>query len=96
MSDIRYINTQDIRKDLVGFLKSLESGQEVAVLNRSKVVALLNKSTEIARSTHGVKQILSVAEEIHSTVNKKKGALDPTESYIERYHKDMSKKYGVS
>jgi antitoxin (DNA-binding transcriptional repressor) of toxin-antitoxin stability system len=96
MSDIHYINTQDIRRNLVGFLKSLESGQEVVVLNRSKVVARLNKSNSTPKNMGGVKQMLASADKIHRTVNKGQESLGSTESYKERYYKDMAKKYGVS
>ncbi|NNN21628.1 MAG: hypothetical protein HKL80_06455 [Acidimicrobiales bacterium] len=66
MSDIRYINTQEIRRDLIGFLKSLESGEEVVVLNRSKVVARLNGQHIHAKAQRGIKQMLETAETIHS------------------------------
>lgn len=95
MSDIKYINTQDIRKDLVGFLRSLESGQSVAVMNRSKVVALLNKKQPDYK-TGGIKQMLETADTIHRTVKPSQKGLGPVESYKERYYKDVAKKYDLS
>lgn len=95
MSDIKYINTQDIRKDLVGFLKSLESGQPVAVMNRSKVVAHLNKKqTDYKKG--GIKQMLETADTIHRTLKASHNGLGSVESHKERYHKDMAKKYDLS
>jgi antitoxin (DNA-binding transcriptional repressor) of toxin-antitoxin stability system len=96
MSDIHYINTQAIRKDLVGFLKELEAGEEVAVLNRSKVIARLNRPRTAVKATSGVKQLLDAADEIHRTTKKKPGGLGATESYKKRYYRDMAKKHGIS
>jgi antitoxin (DNA-binding transcriptional repressor) of toxin-antitoxin stability system len=96
MSDIHYINTQEIRSNLVGFLKSLESGEEVAVLNRSKVIARLNRPNNAPKMTGGVKQLLDAADTIQHTTNVKSGSLGPTESYKDRYYKDMANKYGIS
>lgn len=96
MSDIHYINTQEIRNDLVGFLKSLESGEEVAVLNRSKVIARLNRPNNAPRLTGGVKRLLDVADTIHNVANVKSDSLGSAESYKDRYYKDMVKKCGVS
>ena len=96
MSDIHYINTQEIRKDLVGFLKSLEAGEEVAVLNRSKVIARLNRSRNTVRVAGGVRQMLDIADEIHRTTSKNPSGLGATESYKERYYNDMAKKYDIS
>lgn len=96
MSDIHYVNTQEIRNDLVGFLKSLESGEEVAVLNRSKVIARLNRRNNAPKLTGGVKQLLDAADTIHNVTNVKSGSLGATESYKDRYYKDMAKKYRVS
>lgn len=95
MTDIKYINTQDIRKDLVGFLKSLESGQPVAVMNRSKVVAHLNKKQPDYKKG-GIKQMLETADIIHQTVKPGQKGLGSSESYKERYHKDVAKKYDLS
>jgi antitoxin (DNA-binding transcriptional repressor) of toxin-antitoxin stability system len=96
MSDIHYINTQEIRSNLVGFLKSLESGEEVAVLNRSKVIARLNRPSNTPKMTGGVKRILDAADTIHRTTNVKSNSLGSTESYKDRYYKDTANKYGVS
>ena len=96
MSDIHYINTQEIRKDLAGFLKSLETGEEVAVLNRSKVIARLNRSGPEFRRPGGARQMLDIASRIQATTVKKPGGLGATESYKDRYYKDTAKKYGLS
>ena len=96
MSDIRYINTQEIRNNLVGFLKSLESGEEVVVLNRSKVIARLNRPRDASKMKGGVAQMLDAADTIHRTNRITPGSLGPTESYKTRYYQDKAKKYGVS
>jgi antitoxin (DNA-binding transcriptional repressor) of toxin-antitoxin stability system len=96
MSDIHYINTQEIRSNLVGFLKSLESGEEVAVLNRSKVIARINRPKNSLNMTGGVKQMLDAADIVHRTNSVKSDSLGPTESYKDHYYKDMADKYGVS
>lgn len=96
MSDIHYINTQEIRNNLVGFLKSLESGEEVAVLNRSKVIARLNHPSNSPKMTGGVKKMLDAADIIHRTTNVMPDSLGSKESYKDRYYKDMANKYGVS
>lgn len=54
MSDVTYINTQEIRKDLHGFLKKVESGREVVVLNRSKVISHLNHQAKPAKKRAGM------------------------------------------
>ena len=95
MSDIRYINTQEIRRYLIGFLKSLESGDEVAVLNRSKVVARLNSQHTHHKAQRGIGQMLETAETIHSTTKTKSETLGPSESYKGRYYKDIAVKYGI-
>ena len=96
MSDINYINTDEIRKNLVGFLKSLESGEEVAVLNRSKVIARLNRPRHSTKGSGSVAQMLVVADEIHRSTKKLPGRLGTMESYKQRYYKDTAKKYGIS
>jgi hypothetical protein len=52
--------------------------------------------SRITGTPHRVKQMLASADKIHRTVIKGQGALGSTESYKERYYKDMAKKYGVS
>lgn len=96
MSNIHYINTQEIRKNLVGFLKSLENGEEVTVLNRSKVIARLNRPRTLAKASGGVKRMLEIADQIQRASTNKPNALGPTQSYKEQYYKDMAKKYGIS
>jgi antitoxin (DNA-binding transcriptional repressor) of toxin-antitoxin stability system len=96
MSNIRYINTQEIRRDLVGFLKSLESGEEIAVLNRSKVIARLNTQHVDVTARSGIKQMLEAVEMIQSATKAKANKLGPSESYKSRYYKDAAIKYDIS
>lgn len=91
MSDINYISTDQIRKDLVGFLKGLESGREVAVLNRSKVIAHLNQKPETYKKD-SVKRMLEIADEIRAQA---KPVYDPNKSIKELYWEDMNQKYDI-
>ena len=75
MSEIYYINTQQIRQDLIGFLKTLESGKEVAVLNRSKVVARLNSQHMNVKRESSIEQLLETVKTIQSVTKTKADAL---------------------
>lgn len=94
MPDIQYINTQEIRKDLHGFLKSVESGREVVVLNRSKAIARLNRKTDQAATAKAARknmqEFLAVAAKARRQA---KGTLDPNKSIKELYAETISEKY---
>lgn len=64
MSNVTYINTQEIRQDLMGFLRSIEAGHNYVVLNRSKRVASLTSwdNTTAGKRKQSVKEALMAAD----------------------------------
>jgi antitoxin (DNA-binding transcriptional repressor) of toxin-antitoxin stability system len=82
--------------DLIGFLKTVESGEEIAVLNRSKVIARLNSQNDSAKRENGIEQLLETSKTIHTVTKTKANALSPSETYKSRYFKDAAAKYGIS
>jgi len=97
-NQINYINTQEIRQDLMGFLQELAAGRRYVVLNRSKPVVTLSGSVEGVAAVRrdakrNIKQFLVAAEKAR---NSAKGTLDSAKSYKQQYAEDMAEKYGVS
>ncbi len=98
MSNINYINTQEIRQDLMGFLRSLAAGQEYVILNRSKpIVSVSGKRTTIseAEARRNMQEFLAIGDKARASA-KGKNVLDPNKSYKQLYTETMGKKYGLS
>lgn len=95
MSQINYINTQEIRQDLMGFLNRLAAGQKFVVLNRSKpVVTVTGKAEAISKeqARQNIQAFLAAAEVARSQAA---GSLDPNKTYKELYTETMGEKYGI-
>jgi antitoxin (DNA-binding transcriptional repressor) of toxin-antitoxin stability system len=100
MSKVSYINTYEIRKDLMGFLKSLANGQQYVVLNRSKPVVTLSgkgAKTSQANARQNMKEFLEAAAKIRAQAeaNGAKDAIPQGKTYKDVYYEDMAKKYGL-
>lgn len=101
MSKVSYINTQEIRRDLMGFLRELAAGREYVVLNRSKpVVTLVGKDSKNARhdAHRSIAELLAISDTIQAAGKgkAKQSNLDPNKSYKQLYTETMGKKYGIS
>ncbi len=99
MSNITYINTQEIRKDLMGFLQELAAGREYVVLNRSKPVVTVSgkgaANMNKAEARRNVQEFLAIGDLARASA-KGTAELDPQKSYKELYTETMGKKYGIS
>lgn len=100
MSKPSYINTHEIRQDLMGFLRSLANGQQYVVLNRSKPVVTLSgkrAAASQADARQNMKEFLEIAAKIRAQIeaNGGKNAIPPGKTYKDVYYEDMAKKYGL-
>lgn len=100
MPKVSYINTHEIRQDLMGFLRSLANGQQYVVLNRSKpVVTVSGKRSEPspAEVRKNMQEFLKAAAKIRAQieVNGGKDAIPPGKTHKDVYYEDMAKKYGL-
>ena len=94
MSNISYISTNEIRKDLVGFLQSLASGQTYTVLHRSKPLVTVsgtnNSSINNAKTnTEDLLALLALARA------QAKNTIDPNLSYKELYYQAVAAKHDL-
>ncbi|HSH18019.1 MAG TPA: hypothetical protein VK978_01410 [Candidatus Saccharimonadales bacterium] len=98
MANIRYINTQEIRRDLLGFLQELANGQRYVVLNRSKpIVTLQGERTEPspAEARRRIQAFLDAAATARASATITANMNTDT-SYKDLYYDDMAEKYGIS
>jgi antitoxin (DNA-binding transcriptional repressor) of toxin-antitoxin stability system len=96
MADVNYINTQEIRRDLVGFLCRLADGKEYMVLNRSKPLVRVRgtaaSGTAEKNPRQNTQEFLAIAAKARAQA---KGTLDPNKSYKELYAETMAEKHGI-
>lgn len=98
MTQIKYINTQEIRHNLMGFLGDLAAGGEYVVLNRSKPVVAVSGSKVTATKADAqtnIKEFLAIGDKARASA-KSAGVLDPTKTHKRLYTETMGKKYGLS
>jgi antitoxin (DNA-binding transcriptional repressor) of toxin-antitoxin stability system len=95
MSTLRYINTQEIRRDLLGFLQELAKGERYVVLNRSKPVVTLKADIETDPADGSRRRVGSFLEAAALARAAAKGNFDPCKPTKELYYESMAEKYGI-
>lgn len=96
MSELKYISTNEIRQNLVGFLKEVSMGKEFVVLNRSKPIVKVSGTIPGAPNETPGQNIQKFLEIAAKTRKSAKGTLDPKKSYKQLYGEAMAKKYGIT